>query len=71
MTIKFIDSDKVLRNILCLNKDMHEIMMSDVLKQSLIRIQNFENLQSKRMQLWLKILQVDPKYIKGEFQLYH
>ena len=32
MSIKFIDSDLVLRNILCLNKDMHEIMMSDILK---------------------------------------
>lgn len=41
MTIKFIDNDQVLRNILCLSKDMHEIMMNDVLKQSLIRIQNF------------------------------
>jgi hypothetical protein len=32
MTIKFIDDDKVLRNILCLNKDMNEIMTNDVLK---------------------------------------
>lgn len=38
MTIKFIDRDIVLRNILCLNKDTHEILINDVLKQSLIRI---------------------------------
>ena len=38
MTLKFVDSDIVLRNLLCLNKELNEILMNDALKQSLIRV---------------------------------
>ena len=32
ITIKFIDNDKVLSNLLCLNKDLNEILKDEILK---------------------------------------
>ena len=35
--IKYIDSDEVLRAILCSSRDTHEILKPEVLKQALLR----------------------------------
>ena len=37
-TIKFIDCDTTLRNLLCLSRELYEILHADVLKQSLLRV---------------------------------
>jgi len=37
LTIKFIDSDSTLTSLLCLNKDLNEILKEEVLKQTLLR----------------------------------
>jgi len=36
-TIKFVDSDEVLRAILCCSRDINEILKPEVLKQALLR----------------------------------
>jgi hypothetical protein len=37
LTIRYIDCDFTLRNIVSLNKDMNEILREEILKQSLLR----------------------------------
>jgi hypothetical protein len=37
LTIKFIDKDIVLRRLISLNRDLNEILRTEVLKQSLLR----------------------------------
>jgi len=32
LTIRYVDSDQVLRNLVCLSKDMNEILREEVLK---------------------------------------
>lgn len=59
MTIKFIDSDEKLRDILLLSKDFSEILRDEVLKQALLRSSQ-HRLKAKRKTLWLKILKIDP-----------
>lgn len=52
LSIKFIDSDKTLRQISCLNKDLNEILRDEVLKQTLLRA-DVRDLSNKRHDLWL------------------
>jgi len=37
MTIKFIDDDMTLRNLLLLSRDYNEVLINEVLKQALLR----------------------------------
>ena len=52
LTIKFIDSDRVLRYIVSLNRDLNEVLRSEVLKQSLLRA-DMQDIELKRRDLWL------------------
>ena len=52
LTIKFIDKDKTLSKLVCLNKDMNEILRDEVLRQSLIRSDK-EEVELKRKDLWV------------------
>lgn len=36
-TLKYIDSDEILRNILCCSRDVNAILKPEVLKQALLR----------------------------------
>lgn len=51
LTIKFIDTDKVLRKIVSLNKDLNEILREEVLKQTILR-SDLHILELKRSSLW-------------------
>jgi len=68
--VRYVDTDSGLRNLLCLSKDLNEILRDEVLKQSLMR-SDIQNVERKRNGMWLSILRVDEKFAKGEFQLYH
>ena len=68
-SIKYIDSDLTLRNILAVSKDFNDILIQEVLKQSLLRTDQ-HRIQRKRKTLWLKLLKIDPQYIIPEFQVY-
>eukprot|EP00347_Sterkiella_histriomuscorum_P016146 403354306 len=70
MTIKFIDSDVTLRNLLMLSRDYYEMLQQEILKQALLRSQQ-ERLKNKRKVLWLKILNIDPQYVQAEFEGYY
>jgi hypothetical protein len=59
MTIKFIDTDEKLRDLLLLSKDFSEILRDEVLKQALLRSSQ-HRLKAKRKTLWLKLLRIDP-----------
>ena len=58
LTIKYVDDDQTLRNIVSLNRDMNEILREEVLKQSLLR-SDVDRVEGKRKELWLQILKVD------------
>ena len=58
-SIKYIDSDITLRNILMVSKDFNDILIREVLKQSLLRTDQ-HRIQRKRKTLWLKLLKIDP-----------
>ena len=68
-SIKYIDSDITLRNILLVSKDFNDILSNEVLKQALLRTDQ-DRIQRKRKTLWLKLLKIDPQYIIPEFQVY-
>jgi len=70
MTIKFIDNDLELRNILLLSRDFNEILRNEVLEQALLRSSQ-HNLNRKRKVLWLKLLKIDPQYNNAEFESYY
>mmetsp|Transcript_33483 Transcript_33483/g.39338 ORF Transcript_33483/g.39338 Transcript_33483/m.39338 type:complete len:92 (+) Transcript_33483:537-812(+) len=57
-SIKFIDSDETLRNILLVSKDFDEILCGEVYKQALLRTDQ-HRVERKRKTLWLKILKID------------
>ena len=69
MSIKYIDCDITLKNILTLNRDLSEILKEEVLKQALLR-SNQDRINKKRSTLWLKILKIDPVFANGEFVLF-
>lgn len=52
LTIKFIDSDETLRTLICLSRDMNEILREECLKQSLLRADTVK-VEKKRKELWL------------------
>lgn len=58
LTIKYIDTDETLRNLICLNRDMNEILREECLRQSLL-LADTNRVESKRKELWLQILKVD------------
>jgi hypothetical protein len=66
LTIKFIDSDRVLRYIVSLNRDLNEVLRSEVLKQSLLRA-DMQDIELKRRDLWLQILNVDPVIAQRQY----
>lgn len=37
MTIKYIDNDKILRNLLLVCRDFNELLKDEILKQALLR----------------------------------
>lgn len=65
-TVKFIDSDETLRNILCCSHDMNAVLRETILKQALLR-SNLDRLPQKRHALWLKLMKVDTKTAKQDF----
>lgn len=69
MTIKFIDSDRVLRYIVSLNRDLNAILRFEVLKQSLLRA-DMQDIELKRRDLWLQVLTIDPVVSQQQFQHY-
>ena len=58
-SIKFIDSDKTLTNVLQVSKDFNDILKAEVYKQSLLRTDQ-HRIDKKRKTLWLKILKIEP-----------
>ena len=68
-SIKYVDSDVTLRNLLMVSKDFNDILLREVLKQSLLRTDQ-HRIAKKRKTLWLKLLKIDPQYIIPEFQVY-
>ena len=66
LTIKFVDSDEMLFNLLLLNKDLNEILKEEVLKQSLLRA-NQKAIERKRHSIWLQILNVNNKYVLEQY----
>ena len=68
-SIKFIDSDITLRNILLCCQDFNAILCDDVYKQSLTRTDQ-HRVDRKRKTLWCKILKIDPSFVQSEFQAY-
>jgi hypothetical protein len=57
MTIKFIDSDQMLRQLLLLGKDYYETLKRPVYKQALLRSSQ-HCLKAKRITLWFKLLDI-------------
>ena len=68
-TIKFVDSDEILRAILCCSRDINEILKPEVLKQALLRSSQ-ERIAKKRKQLWIKILKIDMRQVPIEIKQY-
>ena len=66
--VKFIDSDATLVNVLLLSSDTNEILQSEILKQALLR-SNQDRLKAKRITLWTKLLKIDEKTYRGDFEL--
>jgi hypothetical protein len=62
MSIKFIDKDQTLMNILCACKDFSNCLRQACLKQALLKSSQ-ERLATKRKYLWLKLLDIDPQYV--------
>lgn len=58
MTIKFIDSDKTLRDLLLVSRDFNDILKPEILKQALLKSDQHK-INKKRKQLWLNILKID------------
>jgi hypothetical protein len=69
LTVRYVDDDRTLRNLILLNSDMYEILREEVLKQSLLRT-NCERLEAKRQEIWLHMLRVDREFIQSEFDTY-
>jgi len=69
LTIKFIDSDKMLSKLVSLNKDLNEIFRDEVLKQTLLRA-DLRDLEVKRKDIWLQILRIDPVVSVSEYKHY-
>ena len=65
-SIKYIDSDVILRNILVLARDIEEVLSAEVYKQALLRTDQ-HRIELKRKTLWLKILKIDTSFINAEF----
>lgn len=63
LTIKFISDDATLRKIVCLNRDLNEILRAETLKQSLLRA-DMRDIEMKRRDLWVQWLNID--CVKGE-----
>jgi len=68
-TIKYIDTDEVLRAILCLSRDMNEILKPEVLKQALLRSSQ-DRIDKKRRILWVKLLKIDMRLVQIDFKQY-
>ena len=68
-SVKYVDSDATLRNILQVCRDFNETLAPAVYKQALLRTGQ-ANLAVKRQALWLKLLKIDPQFISGEFEAY-
>ena len=68
-SLKFIDSDSTLRNILQASRDFNEVLSRPVYKQALLATEQ-HRLPVKRRSLWLKLLEIDPGFIQGEFEAY-
>ena len=61
-SIKFIDSDETLRNLLMVSKDFNEILRDEIYKQALLRTDR-NRIEKKRKILWMKILKIDPLFV--------
>jgi hypothetical protein len=57
-TIKFIDKDETLRNLLLCCKDINDFLKQEVYKQALLRSSQHK-LERKRRALWLKLFEID------------
>ena len=68
-SVKYMDSDATLRNILLACRDFNETLAPAVYKQALLRTDQ-ARLATKRQALWLRLLKIDPQFISGEFEAY-
>ena len=68
-SIKFIDSDETLRNLLMVSKDFNEILRDEIYKQALLRTDQ-HRIEKKRKVLWMKILKLDSLFVRSEFNAY-
>ena len=66
LSLKFIDRDEILRNVLLVCHDFNEILRDDVLRQALLR-SSPERLHRKRPTLWLRVMNIEEKFIQNEF----
>jgi hypothetical protein len=68
MTIKFVNQDRTLRNLLLVCRDFNDILKPTILKQSLLRADQ-QKLAKKRRLLWIQILKLDVNQVKQEFAI--
>lgn len=66
LTIKFVDSDATLKNLLLVCRDFNDILKPTILKQSLLRADQ-HRINEKRRYLWLHTLKIDPIEVREEF----
>lgn len=66
LTIKFIDTDRALRDMLLVCRDFNDILKPTILKQALLRSDQ-HRIQAKRSKLWLMILKIEEQAVKSEF----
>ena len=69
MTIKFIDEDRTLFRVLQICREINEVLKPEVLKQSLLRASQ-SRLPLKRPHLWLRLLDIEPRFVKNEYEIY-
>ena len=58
LTIKFVADDSTLRKIVCLNRELNEVLRAETLKQSLLRA-DLKDIELKRRDLWVQWLNID------------
>ena len=68
-SIKFIDSDLTLRNVLCLNKNVHLNCKKAVFKQIMFRTDIYD-IENKRTQIWLQNLNVKKENTAAIYETY-
>jgi hypothetical protein len=68
-SIKFIDDDRTLRNLLLSCRDFNEVLKESIYKQALLKSSQ-DRIDYKRKILWTKLLQINLKTVPSDFSQY-